>query len=200
MREKGEEYVSQNGKVMKKKVIKQGVLCKENCRMKCSEKFSSEDREVILKKFYGLDVNAKNALIFKSIKILPVSRHRPTRKSSKKYTFKYSVTYDKQHIQVCRDSFCSLYGIGRKKVEITQNLLKNGYPIPSPDKRGRHTNRPRKIDDDVVENIVSHINQFPAEESHYSRNKNHNRKYLSPLLNITRLHQLYIEQCKEKKN
>lgn len=199
LRQKGEEYVSQKGKLIKKKVIKEEILCKENCRMNCSEKFSNEDREVIFLKFYGLDVNAKNTLIFKSIQIQPVSRHRSNRTSSKKYTFKYFVTYNKQLIPVCRDAFCSLHGIGRKKVEITQNLLKLGHSAPSPDKRGYHKNRPHKIDDDVINSIVSHIKQFPAEESHYSRNKNQNRKYLSPLLNVSQLHQLYIKQCKEKK-
>lgn len=92
---------------------------------------------------------------------------------------------------MCRDAFCALHGIGRKKVELTQNLLKLGYSAPSPDKRGHHKNRSHKIDDDVINNM--------AEKSHYSRNKNHCKKYLSPILNVTQLYQLYVEQCKEKK-
>lgn len=198
-RQKGEEYISQNGKVVKKKVANEGNLCKENCRRKCNLQFSIEDRELILRKYYSLDVNAKNTLIFKSIQIEPVSRHRPQRCSSKVHTFKYFITHQTQLRQVCRDAFCSLYRIGRKKVEITQNLLKRGIPAPSPDMRGRHKSRPHKVADDVVNCIINHIKDIPAEESHYSRNKNHNRKYLSPLLNINRLHQLYMEQCKERK-
>lgn len=67
---------------MAKKVITTGVLCKENCRINCTEKLNIEGRETILKKFYALDVNAKNTLIFKSIQIHPVSRHRANRRTS----------------------------------------------------------------------------------------------------------------------
>lgn len=43
--------------------------------------------------------------------------------------------------------------------------------------------------------VIDHINKFPVEESHYSRNKNPYKKYLSPLLNQTKKHQMYLEQC-----
>lgn len=46
LRQKDEEYVSQTGKRMKKKAVEEGVFCKQNCRMKCKEKFSSKDREI----------------------------------------------------------------------------------------------------------------------------------------------------------
>ncbi|KAG5878112.1 hypothetical protein JTB14_017979 [Gonioctena quinquepunctata] len=76
---------------------------------------------------------------------------------------------------------------------------KLGQSLPSPDKKRRHKNRPHKISDDVINCIVRHINQFPAEQSHYSRNKNHNKKYLPPLLNVNVLQRLYMDQCKERK-
>lgn len=198
LRQSGQEYLSQTGKLMKKKEIKKGVLCKEQCRLKCSVKFNIEDRETCLKRFYSLDKNAKNSLLFKSMSIQPVARHRhrSNTKPSKNYTFKYMMTHNKQIVAVCKDAFCSLYQIGRKKVEKIQSSLKLGQSVPSPDKQGHHRNRPHKISNEVINCIVHHIKQFPAENSHYSRNKNANKKYLSPLLNVNKLHELYKEQCR----
>ncbi|XP_046684353.1 uncharacterized protein LOC124370105 [Homalodisca vitripennis] len=46
--------------------------------------------------------------------------------------------------------------------------MKVGSSAPSPDKRGRHDNRPHKTPDEVSRYIEQHIATFPAEESHYS--------------------------------
>lgn len=46
--------------------------------------------------------------------------------------------------------------------------------------------------------ITEHIKEFSAKNSHYSRNKNESKKYLSTLLNVTIMHQLYLERCKEQ--
>lgn len=200
LRQQGEAYVSQKtGKVVEKKVIKDGILCKESCRLKCSERFSIQSREKILEKFYKLVINSKNVLIFKSIKMYEVNCHRSRKNlKTKSYSFKYTVTCDKETALVCKNAFCSLYRIGRKKVFRAQQELKAGQVAPSPHKQGHHTN-PKKIPEDVITCIENHIKQFPSEESHYSRNKNQYKKYISPLLNINKLHQLYIEQCEERK-
>ncbi|CAH2096795.1 unnamed protein product [Euphydryas editha] len=85
--------------------------------------------------------------------------------------------------------------IGRKKIDLIIKGIKEGLAAPKPDQRGRHQNRPHKMDDDVVKRIKEHISSFPAEQSHYSRNKNINKLYLSPLLNVTKIHSLYLEMC-----
>lgn len=198
-REKGEEYLSQKGKLIPRKKINEEMLCKEKCRLKCTNKFNLEAREAILKKYYSLDVNSKNALLFNSISIRPVKRHLTTiMKRQKKFSFTYSITYNQKTEIICRDALCSLYQFNRKKIEIIQRKLKKGECAPTPDKRGQHTNRPHKIPEDVVDAITNHIQQFPADESHYSRNKNCHKKYLSPLLNVCQMHKLYIEDCKSK--
>ena len=42
---------------------------------------------------------------------------------------------------------------------------------------------------------MEHISRFPAEQSHYSRNKNASRMYLSPLLNIAEMYRQYEKWC-----
>ena len=46
-----------------------------------------------------------------------------------------------------------------------------------------------------MEVVQKHIESFPVVDGHYTR-KDSNRKYLGADLNITRMYQLYLEQCK----
>ncbi|CAH0562899.1 unnamed protein product [Brassicogethes aeneus] len=138
-REHGQEYISYKGKQMPKKEIELGLLFSEKCRLKCSDQFNQEDREMILKRYYSMNKEAQTALIFNSIDV-------------------------KRHKKAAR----------------------------------RHSNRPTKIKEEVVNFITDHISQFPAEESHYSRNKNIFKKYLSPILSVPQMHKMYLEKCEDK--
>ena len=66
---------------------------------------------------------------------------------------------------------------------------------PGSDKRGRHTPA-NKTREDAVKLVCDHISCFPSEQSHYIRQHNPNRKYLSPELNIRTMFRLYLEHCK----
>lgn len=52
------------GKLMPAKRINLGLLCNTNSRLKCSENFDEEARKNIFEKYYKLDQNAKNNLLF----------------------------------------------------------------------------------------------------------------------------------------
>lgn len=198
-RERGEEYLSYNNIVKPRKTIKEGAVCHLKCRMKCSSKFDRDERQSILKDFYKLDVNSKNALLFSAIVSKPVARRRTNAKKQKSATFKYFITHKGVTKEVCKLGLCGLYQISRKKVDIIIQKIKSGASAPTPDRRGKHNNRPHKADDEVVQRIKQHISSFPAEQSHYSRSKNIYKLYLSPLLNVTKMYELYIEMCKEQK-
>ncbi|CAG9765580.1 unnamed protein product [Ceutorhynchus assimilis] len=199
-RQQGKAYISQKTKKeVQQKAPELGLLCKNSCRKRCNEKFSSNDREEIFRKFYKLDQNSKNVFLFKSIRVAPVKRRRKIRASDKSSTFSYTVTCNKKIATVCKTAFMSLYQISHKKIQLLQNQLNSGITAPSPDKRGRHDSRPNKKSDEVVDFIKKHIDSFPAEQSHYSRNKNANKKYLSPLLNISKMYELYKQCVQENK-
>lgn len=110
------------------------------------------------------------------------------------HTHQYLIKNIDTDIRVCKTAFCEIFQIGRKQVELLQKQIKL-YVSPQADKRGKHLSRPRKISDEVMQYIVDHIESFPAENSHYSRNNNPKRKYLSPLLNISKMFSLYKEKC-----
>lgn len=163
--------------------------------MKCNEAFTVADRETIFTQFYKLDINAKNSLLFGSIKIRPVKRLRKGAIKHKSASFKYVITFDGKQTFVCKTAFAKLFCIGMKKIDLLQKSIKDGLSAPELDKRGQHKNRPHKLADQVREYVKAHIAQFPAEDSHYSRTKNMNKKYLSPLLSIAKMHKLYLEKC-----
>ena len=56
--------------------------------------------------------------------------------------------------------------------------------------------------DDKIEEVKAHISRFPAESSHYSHNKNPNRKYLQSGLNMSKMYDLYVSETQDpvKKN
>ncbi|KAF6205628.1 hypothetical protein GE061_019801 [Apolygus lucorum] len=106
------------------------------------------------------------------------------------------MTLSGRSVQVCKTAFCSLLQVGRKKVDCILRKKKQNNSAPPLDQRGRHDNRPHKIHDDVKQYVRQQIESFPAESSHYSRHINPHKKYLSPLLNLTKMFKMYLEKCK----
>lgn len=82
-------------------------------------------------------------------------------------------------------------GIGKARVERVIKSLQNNIPSPL-DKRGKHNNRGNILSDQITFQIETHIESFPARQSHYSRIKNDSMRYLSPDLNIMKMYHLYM--------
>ncbi|CAG9827583.1 unnamed protein product [Diabrotica balteata] len=78
------------------------------------------------------------------------------------------------------------------------NKIKQGEP-PGSDNRG-HGIPTNKIFEERMNCIRKHIQNFLSYQSHYTRNKNPNRIYLSSDLNVTLLYRLYNEYCQEQVN
>lgn len=175
-RQKGEAYTNYKGEIVTAKAIETQYLCPQKCRLKCSEKFTVDGRKTIFTQFYKLDINAKNSLLFSSIKINAVNRHRKGATKHKAASFKYVITSNGKQSFVCKNAFARLFCIGKKKIDLLQKSIKEGLSAPNLDKRGQHHNRPHKIGDEIKDYIKQHIAQFPADESHYSRTKNINKK------------------------
>lgn len=61
------------------------------------------------------------------------------------------------------------------------------------DRRGKHNNRLKEIPPNIDEQIDKHIKSFSSKISRYNRNKSPNAKYLSPDLNQSIMHKLYLK-------
>lgn len=64
-----------------------------------------------------------------------------------------------------------------------------------PDKRGKRTPT-NKTPDELIKKVITHIDSFPTMESHYT-SKSTNRLYLHRNLSISKMYELYREQCLE---
>nr|CAI5829866.1 unnamed protein product [Callosobruchus analis] len=117
------------------------------------------------------------------------------REGKRQYTNKYTFEVNGRQIIVCRKFFLSTLCISQQSVDTAIKKKREGG-IVSPDKRGRHVPA-NKTSPEIRESVRNHILQFPVYQSHYSRERTR-KKYLGKHLNISRMYQLYVEQCKDK--
>ena len=94
---------------------------------------------------------------------------------------------------VCLAAFAGLHGITQARVRrLAVSSLES--VCPPLDRRGKHPKHP-KIPDSIRKQIDEHIRSFPVMKSHYSRSHhNKRRKYLSPLLSVAEMHNLYLQK------
>ena len=52
----------------------------------------------------------------------------------------------------------------------------------------------------MIDDIKAHINSFPKYKSHYSREDNPHREFLSPSLTLQKMYVLYKEKCEGEGN
>ncbi|KAJ8875937.1 hypothetical protein PR048_023845 [Dryococelus australis] len=105
----------------------------------------------------------------------------------------YLATYRKSKSVKVLSVHCNK--LAGKKVDVIKSYLQKGLSASPPDKRGHHENRPHKIEKCASDYIIEHIKEFPSKSSRYSRNINPHRRYLSPLMNLSKIHRFYTEKC-----
>jgi len=66
-------------------------------------------------------------------------------------------------VYVCKRAFVQLHQITNSKVDHILQQITAGKSAPSPDHRGKHSNRPHRVDPNKVDDVKHHIRQFPAE-------------------------------------
>lgn len=96
-------------------------------------------------------------------------------------------------IEVCKKNFMNIFAVTRKRLYTIINKKKKGDTTFT-DKRTRTC--PSKFTDNDILNIRKHVNSIPRDESHYSRAKS-TKEFLSPDLNVFRLHKAFKEQHPE---
>lgn len=94
---------------------------------------------------------------------------------------------------VCRAALCAIHGVTKHRIVRIATALRNKTSAP-PDMRGKHSSRPNKIPNNILCTIDNHIKSFPRRSSHYSREKNEGRTYLSSELNVSKMHSLYLQK------
>lgn len=193
----GEKYTTVKGN-MKNKVLR--VTCDSKCPKNCSEKIPENNRLTIHSQFWNSSnmENQKRQFIISCIEEVPVQRVRlrnGNREGRRKISLKYFFTINGVKIPVCRKFFLNTLSISQTKIRTALNKRQSGGVIQA-DLRGKHEPI-NKISLHFKNLIREHIQKFPCVESHYSRNKSQ-RKYLGTNLNISRMYNLFHEDCEDK--
>jgi len=201
-REAGEEYTykTKSGEtaVRSQRLVKDP--CPANCKKKCTEKITEEERKRIHENFWKLsDPNLKNIYLSKLVKITPKLRERKRKKASKRRnrqsTRSYSfIKLNGERITECQKFFFSTLDISEKRV---RTILKKTTESGTIEKDGRgKAGGKNKIDEETINRIKDHIMMFRTIDSHYVR-KESKCEYLSEHLSVAEMHRLYIQWCEE---
>lgn len=136
-----------------------------NCRYKCFENVDEETRKVVLQKFNKIgDRDLQNTYLGGLIQTTTIQR---TRKK----------TNERQD---------------RTSTDLIAQTFRDRDIAAPPSNKGKHANRPNRKSNETLKNVNMHSHSFLRREPHYSRNKSR-RFYLSPDLNVKKMHQLYLE-------
>ena len=122
-------------------------------------------------------------------KVSKVGQSRRTR------TFQWTFQLHGETHVVCKTFFLSALDISYRFVS-TALSKRSACSTTSPEKRGKHSNRPHKVDEER-DAIKGHINRFPRVESHCCRKSTY-RQYLGAQLSISKLYDLYVQERKQE--
>ena len=192
----GKERQTKKGTIKEKRL---GSPCTESCKLKCSEKISVNQRNLIHTEFWNQNKNIdiKRQFVAAMVQCIPVSRIRETngkRSGRREFTRIYAFDVNKVRITVCQKFFLSTLNISETFVTTALRKKADGG-LTTQDQRGRHESV-NKIADFIKQGVREHINKFPLVESHYSRERS-SKKYLGNDLNISRMYELYRSECME---
>lgn len=187
LRNSGEEYLTTTGTKVAKKNFENSDC---GCPKKCFSLYTESERKNVFESFWNLkNFNLQNSYLYALVQKTPVIRKRPKNgsRAGKHSSFKYFIKSSEKTKSVCKKYFLHTFQISDGRL---YRCLSKHDVSQSKDKRG--TTSSRKFDDS---DVVAHIQSFPAYQSHYTREKNPNRKYLNPGLTISKMYDLYKEKC-----
>lgn len=175
----------------------QEIVC--SCSDKCSDKINADRQRTLFEHFYNFEsYNLQTAYVYGLIDVATKQRsykkdNNPSRRSN---TRLYHLTCENGgKVKVCKDFFKKVFKISDGRLTRILKTKVSGLPPPS-DKRGKHA-PPNKTSELKIAEVKDFINKFPAYQSHYSRKKNPNRKYLAPDLSLGKIYNMYKNEVVE---
>lgn len=167
-------------------------LCK---RFECFLKVSHSERTRIISEFNRMiSRDEQNSYLAGLITVLPIAHRRPRKDNSglmNQATYSYRVSVNNlqnnlyEDIPVCFKAFLSIHGITESRVRYIKSSLTKTGASPK-DKRGKHSNRPKKTTEETRSAIINFIKSLKGRKSHYSTSDT-DKLYLPEDLNIAKL-------------
>lgn len=194
LRNEGKVYVDRKGKTHKNKRI---VEYNHQCRYKCNTNIPEDVRKEIFNEYWKTgNWELQSAFLNGAITLNPVSRKSTNAIKNKSVSCVYSIG----EFRVCQKFFKKTLCLSNKRIQNIVNKKKMSVSGVSPrDNRGKKIPA-NKISEERVNIIKEHINKYPKYTSHYTREKNPNRKFLPTGLTIKEMYKAYQEFCNTVKH
>ncbi|XP_073969707.1 uncharacterized protein [Rhodnius prolixus] len=176
--------------------------CGQHCKLKCSTKFTAEERMQLFSTYWALgDLNKQRDYIKNSMETI-MPRYRYTRvggtRNARQHNNAFYFNKNNQKIRVCKVFFRNTLDINDRPIRTVQNKRnKVAGAVIEPDLRGKHGMH-RSLDPAIREGVRKHIDSIPKIESHYTR-ANTTRQFIDGSKSLADIHRDYKAICEENK-
>ncbi|CAG9771476.1 unnamed protein product [Ceutorhynchus assimilis] len=161
------------------------------CKLKCRESVSIEERMQEFEKFWALQsYNCQTNYIAAAVSQVPKKRNYGRNTERRNFSRCYKIN-DKV---VCRELFIKTLGISPCRVNTALKKFHGAAPLT--DQRGVNQGGKNKIPEHKVDEIISQIDKIPKYISHYSRKKT-DAKFLPPDVTVTKMYEMYTRECQQ---
>jgi len=163
------------------------------CRRKCCEKITEDEQKALYTEYRALtDHNMQSLYIRGCVSCMkPKRKQTDVLRKNRRATWHYTFAQKGSTVFVCQYFFRSVLGVTKKRLELLQNKILNADDLN--DKRGKHKNRPNRVDPDAWILLPIFCKTLPHQKSHYSAGDNDRYYFTNPMLNMTKLHELFVE-------
>ena len=164
-------------------------------RSKCTTKVTEQKRREIFDLFWKIADHTRQWEYIAKLVTLEDKKVSKKGESRRHFSRKYNFFIEGKNVQVCKKMFLNTHGISEQWVTTALSRIEETSMVKE-DSRGKHGNRPHKLNKNILNSVRDHIKMFPVVPSHYIR-KNSNKKYLEEGLNICKMHRLYLAYMQE---
>ncbi|XP_060809417.1 uncharacterized protein LOC132903927 [Amyelois transitella] len=196
LRNMGLKYTSSS---TKHKVIterKIGVPCNNNCRLKCSNNFSEEERKEIFCNYWRMgSLTQQRYFISKHMSEIKPKYQYKKISNNRKPKHSFYLTINNQKKKVCKIFFKRTLGINDRPIRTVIEKF-NSTGIIEPELRGKHKNHGTKVSAELLATVKRHIDSIPRIESHYLRQQT-SREYIEGGKTLTDLYRDYKKDCEK---
>lgn len=176
---------------------RQGNPC--SCRRKYFETVPDATASKLFEDFWGLAYyKLQNSYLFGCIKSNPIKRRTKKRDTRRTCTISYVVKGHNDTYEICKQAFISIHGIGRGRCEYLEKKCNEQHSVPGMDQRGKHQQHKTNYSEANLKDIKEFINLLPKYKSHYSRNKNPGKLYMSLEYSIASLFEGFARKRTEE--
>ncbi|XP_049700256.2 uncharacterized protein LOC126055382 [Helicoverpa armigera] len=195
--QRGEAYISRRGKFVPERQIRNTKDCVKNCKFKCNEKVSDDDREHIFKAFYSLNAHEKKYFLLNTTERSYIKHNKMANNHKRKYTFKYFFHVKSDRHTVCKNFYLGTLAISQKPV-YNVHMGKTDLNMPKPDGRGHSKASTHSLPSESKDRVRKHIQSYTTVESKPVIQFSKKKQYLDPSLSVKHMYNIYFSECNKE--